>query len=398
GEVATAGVAAEVRVPTGRDRVQRAADATGALLGQARVDDPEGTGLGPLAAGAVPFGEATPGRLSVPALVVRRGPDRALWAVATAAGRRPDPPDLRTRPRAGAGGDGAWPEVRAVRAPAGQDRAGFQAAVRAALDVIAGPRLGGGRLGGGLLGGGGLLDKVVLARELLVEAAGPFPRQAVLRRLRERAAGSFVYASGGFVGASPELLVARRGRTATSRPMAGTVPRGGAAGEEAGREAWLRASGKETAEHRLVVDMVAETLAKVADDIAVAPVEVVRLPTVAHLATRVSAELTAPVPSALELAGLLHPTPAVAGSPRDAALEVLAGLEPFDRGRYGGPVGWVDHRGDGEWAVALRCATLHRAGARLVAGAGIVAGSDPDAEWAETGYKLEAMLRVLTSS
>jgi len=136
----------------------------------------------------------------------------------------------------------------------------------------------------------------------------------------------------------------------------------------------------------------------VADEVAVAPVEVVRLPTVAHLATRVSAALTEPLPSALELAGLLHPTPAVAGAPREAALEVLAWLEPFHRGAYGGPVGWVDHRGDGEWAVALRCATLDGPVARLVAGAGIVAGSDPEAEWAESGYKLEAMLRVLTSA
>jgi menaquinone-specific isochorismate synthase len=381
GELVTAGVAARIEVATGRDRIQRAADEAGALLRGARIDDPQGSGLGPLAVGAIPFGDATPGRLTVPELALRRGPGRAVWAVVTAAGRWPDPPDLRARPPAGAS-DGAWPGVLAVRSPAGQDRAGFQAAVAAALDLIA----------------AGRLDKVVLARELLVEAAAPFRSAAVLRRLRDRSAGSFMYASDGFVGASPELLVARRGRVATSRPMAGTVARGGTAHEEARRVAWLRSSGKEAVEHRLVVDMVAETLAKVADDVAVAPVEVVRLPTVAHLATRVSAALTEPLPSALELAGLLHPTPAVAGAPREAALEVLAWLEPFHRGAYGGPVGWVDHRGDGEWAVALRCATLDGPVARLVAGAGIVAGSDPEAEWAESGYKLEAMLRVLTSA
>ncbi len=381
GELVTAGVAARVDVGTGRDRIQRAADETGALLGAARIHDPGGSGLGPLAVGVIPFGDAATGRLTVPELAVRRGPDRAVWAVVTAAGHPPDLPDLRAR-RPSSPGHDAWPGVRAVRAPAGQDRAAFQAAVTTALDLIA----------------AGRLDKVVLARELLVEAAGPFWSAAVLRRLRDRSAGSFVYASDGFVGASPELLVARRGRVATSRPMAGTVARGGTADEEARRVAWLRSSGKEAVEHRLVVDMVAETLAKVADEVAVAPVEVVRLPTVAHLATRVSAELTEPVPSALELAGLLHPTPAVAGAPRDAALEVLARLEPFARGPYAGPVGWVDHRGDGEWAVALRCATLDGPVARLVAGAGIVAGSDPDAEWAETGYKLEAMLRVLTSA
>jgi len=393
-ELVATGAAATIELGTGRDRTQRAGDEVDALLGDARVDDPEGSGLGPLAVGAIPFDDATHGRLTVPELAVRRGAGGAVWVVVTATGRRPDPPDLRALPwwpdpgglgpvpqqaPGGPGAGHAWPAVHAVRVPAGQDRVGFRAAVATALELIA----------------AGWLDKVVLARELLVEAAGPFPRAAVLRRLRDGSPGSFVYASGDFVGASPELLVARRGRVATSRPLAGTVARGGSAEEEARRVAWLRSSGKEAAEHGLVVDMVAETLAKVADEVAVAPVEVVRLPTVAHLATRVSAELTEPVPSALELAGLLHPTPAVAGVPRDAALEVLARLEPFPRGRYAGPVGWVDHRGDGEWAVALRCATFAGPLARLVAGAGIVAGSDPDAEWAETGYKLEAMLRML---
>ena len=100
-------------------------------------------------------------------------------------------------------------------------------------------------------------------------------------------------------------------------------------------------------------------------------------------------------PSALDLARLLHPTPAVGGTPSDRAVEVIRALEGFDRGRYAGPVGWVDARGDGEWAIALRCAELDGTRARLVAGAGIVAGSDPDAEWAETQAKLEPMLRAL---
>jgi isochorismate synthase len=125
---------------------------------------------------------------------------------------------------------------------------------------------------------------------------------------------------------------------------------------------------------------------------------VVRLTTVAHLATEVTAALTEPLPTALELAGLLQPTPAVAGTPRDAALAAIAALEPFDRGRYAGPVGWVDAAGDGEWAVALRCAELHGRRARLLAGAGIVPGSDPDAEWAETEHKLRTLLEVLLAA
>src|SRR6266545_4341687 len=222
--------------------------------------------------------------------------------------------------------------------------------------------------------------------------AAPPPAAELLARAGLEA---FVYASGGLVGASPELLVSRRGRVAISRPMAGTVPRGATAAAEARGLARLTGSAKEAVEHRLVVDAVAEGLAKVADRVEVAHPEVVRLPTVAHLATEVTADLTEPLPSALGLAGLLHPTPAVGGSPRDAAVAAIAALEPFDRGRYAGPVGWVDAAGDGEWAVALRCAALDGRRARLLAGAGIVPGSDPDAEWAETEHKLAAMLEVL---
>jgi isochorismate synthase len=246
--------------------------------------------------------------------------------------------------------------------------------------------------------GEGRLDKVVLAREATVAAEGRWPRAEVLRRLRRRPGGAtFLYACGGFVGASPELLVRRRGRVATSRPMAGTVPRGDSAAAEAEGLARLTGSPKEAVEHRLVVDAVADGLAKVADRVQVGRPEVVRLATVAHLATEITADLTGPLPTALELAGLLHPTPAVGGSPRDAALAAIAALEPFDRGRYAGPVGWVDRAGDGEWAIALRCATLDGPRAHLLAGAGIVPGSDPDAEWAETEYKLRAVLEVLLS-
>jgi menaquinone-specific isochorismate synthase len=382
-ELVATGAAARVRLGDGRHRLGRAADRVAELLGGAEIADPDGSGHGPLAVGAVPFDEHTPGELVVPALLLRRDPDGTAWAVSTASGRPPDPfrPDaahLAATPAA----DGRWPRAGAVRAPRGQERADWEAAVTAALRVIA----------------GGRLDKVVLARELEVETDRPFRRAAVLRRLRDLAAGSYLYASGPFLGASPELLVARHGGLATSQPMAGTVASGGTSDAEARRLAWLRSSDKAAAEHGVVVDAVAETLSKVADQVGVTPAEVVRLPTVAHLATRVTARLTTPLPSALELAGLLHPTPAVGGVPRDLALAVLAELEPFARGPYAGPVGWVDAGGDGEWAIAIRCATLTGGGARLVAGAGIVAGSEPQAEWAETEWKLAAVLGALTGS
>jgi menaquinone-specific isochorismate synthase len=377
-ELVGTGEAARVQLGRGRERLGQAADRVAELLGAAQVDDPEGSGLGPVAVAAVPFDDRAPGQLAVPALLLRRGSDGATWAVATAAGRAPQPPDLDALVGT-ADDDLPWPRITAARAPLGQQRADWKAAVTAALQAIA----------------GGRLDKVVLARELEVDTDRPFRRAAVLRRLRDRAAGAYLYASGAFLGASPELLVARHGGLATSQPMAGTVPSGGTPAAAADRLAWLQTSDKTAAEHGVVVDAVAEILAKVANDVEVTPAEVVRLPTVAHLATRVTAKLTEPLPSALELAGLLHPTPAVAGVPRDLALAVLDELEPFARGAYAGPVGWVDARGDGEWAVAIRCATLTPGGARLVAGAGIVAGSDPEAEWAETEWKLAAILDTL---
>ena len=403
------GAAARVPVGTGPGRIERAAEAVAALLEAAEVEDPDGSGLTPAAVGALPFHPANPGELVVPSLLLRTGPDGRTWAVLTEPGPFDPPPraDLLARLRAQARDEVRWPPARRldteglwttnsdqptgrVASPTGGPGAGpgdagldrWRAGVLAALEAI----------------GSGRLDKVVLAREAAVEAEWPFPRAELLRRLRRRPGGStFLYASDGFVGASPELLVRRQGRVATSRPMAGTVPRGDSAAAEAGGLARLTGSPKEAVEHRLVVDAVAEGLAKVADRVQVGRPEVVRLATVAHLATEITADLTGPLPTALELAGLLHPTPAVGGSPRDAALAAIAALEPFDRGCYAGPVGWVDRAGDGEWAVALRGATLQGRHARLVAGAGIVPGSDPDTEWAETEHKLRAMLEVLLS-
>ncbi len=413
GTLVGTGAAARIPVGTGPGRIERAAEAVTTLLEAAEVDDPEGSGLLPAAVGALPFHPANPGELVVPSLLLRTGPDGRTWAVLTEPVPFDPPPaaDLVARLRATARhappwpaarrsdgpwptarrSDGPWPTARGVDGPGpggsslGTGPGGFsldtwRAGVLAALEAI----------------GSGRLDKVVLAREAAVEADGPFPRAELLRRLQRRPGGStFLYASDGFVGASPELLIRRRGRVATSRPMAGTVPQGDSAGAEADGLARLTGSPKEAVEHRLVVDAVAEGLAKVADRVEVGRPEVVRLATVAHLATEITADLTGPLPTALELAGLLHPTPAVGGSPRDAALAAIAALEPFDRGRYAGPVGWVDRAGDGEWAVALRCATLDGRRAHLIAGAGIVPGSDPDAEWAETEHKLRAMLEVL---
>lgn len=242
---------------------------------------------------------------------------------------------------------------------------------------------------------GGTVVKVVLARDIVVEANEPFDVRRVLARLRATQGGCFVFGDGGFVGASPELLVRRRGLRVESSPMAGTVPRGARAGDDDATVAALRSSEKDAREHRVVVDAVAGALRRHCTrlDVPDRP-DVVRLPTVAHLATSITGTL-AHGATALDLARALHPTPAVNGTPTDAARSLIESLERFDRGRYAGPVGWVDAAGDGAFALALRCGEVEGPRARCFAGAGIVAESDPHAEWIETQAKLEPMLRAL---
>ena len=170
--------------------------------------------------------------------------------------------------------------------------------------------------------------------------------------------------------------------------MAGTVARD--AGDAA--VAALAESVKDAAEHQFVVDAIVDALGDRCRslDVAVTP-EIARFSSVAHLVTPIRAVLADPAPSALDLARLLHPTPAVGGTPRAAALTLIRELELRDRGRYAGPVGWVDARGNGEWGIALRCAEVGGRRARLFAGCGIVAGSDPVAELAETQAKFAVM-------
>jgi menaquinone-specific isochorismate synthase len=237
----------------------------------------------------------------------------------------------------------------------------------------------------------GELDKVVLARRVDVTADRPFDVRDVVARLRDGQPGCFVYAADGLVGATPELLVRRRGVHVESRPMAGTV-----VGSDDAAIARLHGSEKDAREHRPVPQAIADTLAPWCETLEVPDgPRVVRFAEVGHLVTPVEGRLSEPAPDAYALAAALHPTPAVGGTPRDLALRTIATLEPDERGRYAGPVGWVDARGDGEWGVALRGAVVDGARATLHAGAGIVAGSEPDAEWRETEAKLEPMLRAL---
>lgn len=367
----TSGVAARVPIGPGPDRFAKAATEVAAVLEDIDADDPGGLpGTGPLAVGAVPFLDTVEAELIVPARIVGRTEDGRAWVTEIS------PAEEAASPQAIKG-----PEPTSFVVESDGGRLAWTAAVRRALARIA----------------AGELDKVVLARRVAVWADQPFNLLVVVDRLRRSHPSCFTFASGGFIGASPELLMRRRGRWAWSRPMAGTVERGGSRAEDKRLVSALRSSPKERDEHRLVVEDVQARLAAVCAEVFVKGPEPIGLSSVTHLATTVTGRLegAAPPPSALELAGVLHPTPAVGGEPRDAALRAIAELEGFERGCYAGTVGWVDSRGDGDWAVALRCAVIDGRRAMLPAGAGIVAGSDPEAEWTETQAKLEPMMRAL---
>ena len=244
-------------------------------------------------------------------------------------------------------------------------------------------------------------EKVVLAREVMARGDGVIAAGQVARALRAAYPACFTYLMTGadgtaFAGASPELLIRRRGRLAASQPMAGSTARGrdDAEDERLGRE--LEASAKDRSEHELVARYVGERLRGCSEGVRARGPEIVRFTNIQHLATTVEARLADPAPGALELAAALHPTPAVGGWPVEPALRIIDELEAMERGWYAGAVGWMDGRGDGEFAVALRCGLLWEDGARLYAGNGMMPDSDPAAELAETELKLRALLGALT--
>jgi len=245
----------------------------------------------------------------------------------------------------------------------------------------------------------GALEKVVLAREVAVHASADHDAAAVYGVLRSAFTSCFVFAAGRgdatFLGASPELLVRREGMRASTVALAGSTRRSAdpAVDDHLGER--LMRSGKDRGEQEIVTRRIARALRPHAVWVA-APEEptVIKVANIQHLATPIRAQLAHAV-SAIELAGLLHPTPAVGGEPHAAAAPLIPALEGLDRGWYAGPVGWTDANEDGELCVALRCALLRGREARLYAGVGVVRDSDPAAELAETEVKLGALLPVL---
>ena len=246
--------------------------------------------------------------------------------------------------------------------------------------------------------GTGRLDKVVLARDLRVDTTSPIEPRWVLRNLAEDYARTWVFAVDGLVGATPEMLVRLERGLVTSRVLAGTIRRSGDDAHDLALAASLARSSKDLEEHEYAVRSVAEALADHCTSVSVPESPfVLHLPNVMHLATDIAGRLNNGDTS-LGLAAALHPSAAVCGTPRDVADELIAELEGMDRGRYAGPVGWMAASGDGEWGIALRSGELDRDDPRrmrLFAGCGIVAGSDPAAELAESDAKLVPMRTAL---
>ena len=343
------------------------------------ASDLDRTATGAIAFGALSFArdaDRLAGSLVVPEVVYGRDRDGNRWLTWTGVGEPPDTHELIDRlTAAGAGAAPAVPtryEVTTTRPPTA-----WCASVAAARDALR----------------GGAARKVVLARDIRIECDAPIARAGVLRRLVRNYASCYVFAMPTLIGASPELLVARRGDFVRSQPMAGTTGRSPDPAADARFAASLLASQKDRVEHQITIDMVHDTLLAWCSylDAETEP-QVVSIANLHHLATTVEGRLSHPLPSVLELVAALHPTPAVGGDPHLAALALIAEHEGFDRGSYAAPVGWIDHRGNGEFAVGVRSAEITGSSARLFAGVGVVADSDPQAELEETRVKLEAML------
>ncbi|WP_020391924.1 isochorismate synthase [Kribbella catacumbae] len=244
----------------------------------------------------------------------------------------------------------------------------------------------------------GELDKVVLARDLVAISPNPIDLRWPLRRLAQAYPNCWTFSVDGLIGATPELLVRREKGLITSRVLAGTIRRTGDDAHDLALAASLARSSKDLEEHEFAVRSVADALKPHCKSMNVPETPfVLHLPNVMHLASDV-AGVAANGASALGLAAALHPSAAVCGTPTDTARDVIGDIEGMSRGRFSGPVGWMDAAGDGEWCIALRCGQADPddpTRMRLFAGAGIVAGSDPEAELAETNAKLVPMRDAL---
>ncbi|HEX9031097.1 MAG TPA: isochorismate synthase [Streptosporangiaceae bacterium] len=379
------GTAARITLPAGHDRFASGEKWLRELFDGASVtDDVDVPGSGPVAFGSFTFDPASDGSvLVVPRTVLGRrngvawlttiGPDAGDGA----AGGQPTGTDDLPLPAPACLPAGIRWSDGSLTAPQ------WERAVAAAVAAIT----------------AGDLRKVVLALELNAVAAQEIDTRVLLSRLAGRYPDCYTFACAGLVGATPELLIRRTGSELYSLVLAGTMPRGATPESDRDLGETLLGSAKDRDEHQYAVADVRTALRPLCHDLRVQEEPfLLRLANVQHLATEVHGQLAsgeAASHSALALAAALHPTAAICGTPAEPAMELIRELEGMDRGRYSGPVGWVDARGNGEWGIALRCGEIAGQQARLFAGCGIVAGSDPSAELAEARTKFWPMRYAL---
>ena len=347
------------------------ADTAAEFLRTIEHDNQTSIDVGPIAIGNIAFQRMAPATLVIPRKVVGKDEAGNCWITTIDDASPTISPALASQPK---------PSTFNVEPITPIET--YKKAVLAARDAVR----------------SGAITKAVIAREIRVTSSIPIDVHAVLLRLRATFARSYRYSINGFIGASPELLVEIKGDRIRSHPLAGTTPRTGdpKTDDELARK--LIASMKDQVEHRVVIDVIHEMLLPWCSYLDWEPEpSVLQVANVQHLGTLIEGHLSAVRPSVMEIVRTLSPTPALGGHPRDAALTLIAEVEELDRGPYGGAVGWVDGSGNGTWAVAIRCAELSddRLTARLIAGGGIVAASDPDAELAETQAKFQAMLSAI---
>jgi isochorismate synthase len=380
--ISGAGVAEAMDAGTGPERILRLSRMLGDALG--RVERVR-AGPPPVAVAAIPFADDAPARGAIPARATVRHSPGQTWRIDVTADGLAPLGDLRDRWTGALEPHEAFDEMQLWPEPEPDD---YAALVERAIDRIR----------------AGEIRKVVLARTLLVDADRVLDPKQLLWRLRAVDPDCYAFAtpatpgrpSAILVGASPELLLRKRGREIEATPLAGSAPRFGDPRRDRASSAALFRSEKDREEHAVVVEDVRRVLGAFCDRLE-HPHEPELLGTanVWHLSTPFRGRMHDEGISVLDVVAALHPTPAVCGTPREAAREALGELEPIDRGGYAGPVGWLDADGDGEWAIALRCAEITGKTARLFAGAGIVADSVPEAEVDETERKFLALLDAL---
>ena len=349
------------------------ADDTVDFLAAIDHDDASAGRAGPVALGCLPFRPGVPADFVIPAVIVRKTGDGGVFITTIG---QPSESDLRLAETSTA------PVAASFRVGPRTPIDTYRRAVEIGRDAVR----------------RGDLTKVVIAREVGVESDQPLDVHAILLRLRSAFGASYRYSIDGLIGASPELLVSVDGDVVRSHPLAGTTPRTGDPATDEALAKKLVASMKDQVEHRVVIDVVHDALLPWCSYLDWEPEpSVIKVANVQHLGTSIEGRLSEPRPHVVALARLLSPTPALGGHPRAGAIELIEANEGFERGRYGGAVGWVDWAGNGEFAVTIRCAELSadRRSARLIAGGGIVADSDVDAELAETQAKFQAMLSAI---